>query len=130
MRFQRIWDIGGFVFSELICEAKKQNSLNLLNPEQRNSFVKKVDDKFAFVSKSTADNNPILDQYNDIFENGKVKFKSRFFPSDYLAILYTFVFLKDYDLSFSKFIKEVYFRHKDKNDFIKRILFQQLQRRE
>jgi len=123
MPFQRIWDIGGFVFSELICEAKKQNSLNLLNPEQENSFVKKVDDKFTFVSKSTADNNPILDQYNDIFENGKVKFKSRFFPSDYLAILYTFVFLKDYDLSFSKFIKQVYCRHKDKNDFIKRILF-------
>ena len=125
MPFQRIWDIGGFVFSELIYEVKKQNSLNLLNPEYDNSFVKNEnnEDKFTFISKSTADNNLILAQYDGVFENGKVKFKSRFFPSDYLAILYTFVFLEDYDFSFSKFIKEVYCRHKDKTDFIKRILF-------
>jgi len=125
MPFQRIWDIGGFVFSELIYEVKKQNSLNLLNPEDENSFVKKEDDedKYTFISKSTADNNSILIQYDGILENGKVKFKSRFFPSDYLAILYTFVFLEDYDFSFSKFIKEVYCTHKNEHDFIKRILF-------
>lgn len=124
MPFQRIWDIGGFVFSELIYEVKKQNSLNLLNPEYENSFVKRDgNDKYTFISKSTADNNSILTQYNGIFENGRVKFKSRFFPSDYLAILYTFIFLEDYDFSFSKFIKEIYCKHKDKNDFIKRILF-------
>lgn len=125
MPFQRIWNIGGFVFSELIYEVKKQNSLNLLNPEYEYSFIKKEDDddKYTFISKSTADNNSILVRYSDILENGRVKFKSRFFPSDYLAILYTFVFLEEYDFSFSKFIKEVYCRHKDKNDFIKRILF-------
>lgn len=109
----------------MIYEVKKQNSLNLLNPEDENSFVKKEDDedKYTFLSKSTSDNNSILVQYDGILENGKVKFKSRFFPSDYLAILYTLVFLEDYGFSFSKFIKEVYFRNKDKNDFIKRILF-------
>ncbi len=123
MPFQRIWDIGGFVFSELIYEFKKQKSLNLLNPEYENSFVIKENDKYAFISNSIVNNNNILIQYGDIFESGKVKFKSRFFPSDYLAILYTFVFLKDYGFSFSKFIKEVYCNHKDKNDFIKRILF-------
>ena len=123
MPFQRIWDIGGFVFSELIYEIKKQKSLSLLNPQDKNSFVKKEDDKYAFISNSIADNNDILTQYSDILENEKVKFKSRFFPSDYLAMLYTFVFLEDYDFSFSKFIKEVYCLHKDKNDFIKRILF-------
>lgn len=124
MPFQRIWDIGGFVFSELIYEIKKLSSLNLLNPEYANSFVKRDDnDKYTFISKSTADKNTILTQYNGIFENGRVKFKSRFFPSDYLAILYTFVFLEDYAFSFSKFIKEIYYKHKDKNDFIKRILF-------
>ena len=124
MPFQRIWDIGGFVFSELIYEVKEQNSLNLLNPEHENSFVKRDDNnKYTFISKSTAYNNHILNQYNDIFENGRVKFKSRFFPSDYLAILYTFVFLEDYDFSFSKFIKKIYCKHKNENDFIKRILF-------
>ncbi|MEA1969802.1 MAG: hypothetical protein U9P79_08350 [Candidatus Cloacimonadota bacterium] len=124
MPFQRIWDIGGFVFSELIYEVKKQNSLNLLNPEHENSFVKRDgNDKYTFISKSTAYNNHILTQYNGVFENGRVKFKSRFFPSDYLAIVYTFIFLEDYGFSFSKFIKEIYCKHKDKNDFIKRILF-------
>ncbi|MBC8488839.1 MAG: hypothetical protein H8D45_22685 [Bacteroidetes bacterium] len=123
MPFQRIWDIGGFLFSELIYEIKKQKLLNLLNPKDDNSFVKKEDDKYAFISNSTADNNDILTQYSDIFKNGKVKFKSRFFPSDYLAILYTFVFLEDYGFSFSKFIKEVYCTHKNEHDFKKRILF-------
>lgn len=125
MPFQRIWDIGGFVFSELIYEVKKQNSLNILNPENEYSFVRKEDDddKYAFISKSSASSNSILNKYDDIRENGKVKFKSRFFPSDYLAVLYTLVFLDEYDFSFSKFIKEVYCEHKEKDDFIKRILF-------
>lgn len=65
----------------------------------------------------------VLVKYEGIRENGRVKFKSRFFPSYYLSILYTFFFLEDYDFSISKLIKEVYCRHKDKNDFIKRILF-------
>lgn len=125
MPFQRIWDIGGFVFSELIDEIIREKSLRLLNPEDENSFVKKedADKKYTFISKSTAEDNSIVVQYTGILENGRVKFKSRFFPSDYIAILYTLVFLKDYNFSFSKFIKEVYFRHKDKNDFIKRMLF-------
>ncbi len=124
MPFQRIWDIGGYVFSELIYELKNQKSLNLLSPEHENSFVKESEDgKFTFISKSTANNNSIIANYEGIFENGKVKFKSRFFPSDYMAILYTFVFLQDYDFSFSKFIKEAYCRHKEEHDFVKKILF-------
>lgn len=124
MPFQRIWDIGGFVFSELIYEVKKHNSLELLNPENEKAFVTKDgNDKYTFISKSKANNNSILAQYDGILENGKVKFKSRFVPSDYLAILYTFVLLEDYDFSFSKFIKEVYCRHKDADGLIKRILF-------
>lgn len=125
MPFQRIWDMGGFVLSELIYEVKKQNSFKLLNPEKNTSFVKQNedDDKYTFISKSTSGNNPILTQYEGILENGRVKFKSRFVPSDYFSILYTFVFLKDYDFSLSKFIKEVYSEHKEENDLIKKILF-------
>ena len=124
MPFQRIWDIGGFVFSELIFEIKRQKSLELLNPDNEISFVKNdTNDKFTFISKAKVTNNSILAKYQGIFDNGKVTFKSRFFPSDYLSILYTFVVLEDYDFSFSKFIKEVYCRHKDDNDVIKRILF-------
>lgn len=124
MPFQRIWDVGGFVFSELVYEVKNQNSLNPLNPQDEDSFVKREtdSDKYTFISKSTADNNKIWRRY-DISENKRVKFKSRFVPSDYFAILSTFVFLEDYDFSFSKFIKEMYCKNIDNNDFIKRILF-------
>lgn len=125
MPFQRIWDIGGYVFSELVYEIKNQNSLNILNPDDENSFVKRenIDGKYTFISKSTAGNNSIWERYPDILINERVKFKSRFFPSDYIAILYTFVFLEDYNFNFSKFIKEAYCGNKDKDDFIKRILF-------
>ncbi|MFC1895276.1 hypothetical protein ACFL0Q_01230 [Thermodesulfobacteriota bacterium] len=125
MPFKRIWDIGGFVFSELIYEVKKQKSLELLKPGYDHSFVRMDygNDKYTLLSKSTGDTNSILTRYNGIFENGRVTFKSRFFPSDYLAILNTLVFLEDCDFSFSKFIKHIYCKHKDKHDFIKRILF-------
>lgn len=125
MPFLRIWDIGGFVFSELIYEIKRQKSLNILNPESENSFVtRQIDDnKYAFISQTAAENNSIIANYDGVLQNGKVVFKSRFFPSDYVAMLYTFVFLEDYDFSFSKFIKEIYDRHKNTDDFIKRILF-------
>ncbi len=122
--FLRIWDIGGFVISELIYEVKKQKSLDLLNPDYENSFlIRENNDKFCFISKSKAESNSVLSKYEGIFEDGRVKFKSRFFPSDYIAILSTLVFLEEYGFSFSKFIKDVYCRHKDKDDFIKRILF-------
>jgi len=125
MPFQRIWDIGGFVLSELIYEIKKQKLLKLFDPKYEYSFVKKEDgdNKYVFIGRAISDNNSILEQYEGVQENGRVKFKSRFFPSDYMAILYTFIFLEDYDFSLSKFLKEVYCRHKDKRDFIKRILF-------
>lgn len=128
MPFQRIWDIGGFVFSELIYELKNHKTLNLLNPDDENSFVKtervkNKDDKFTYISKSIAGNNSILTSYEGIYENERVKLKSRFFPSDYMAILYTVVFLEDYDFSFSNFIKDEYIKHKNKEDFLKRLLF-------
>ena len=132
MPFQRIWDIGGFVFSELIFEMKKQKDLNLLNPEYDDSFIKidtkkRKDNKvrYTFISKSKMGKNEILDQndYDDFIENERVKFKSRFLPSDYFSILFTFVILEDYDFSFSKFIKKVYFENKDKEDIIRRMLF-------
>ncbi|MEJ5260348.1 MAG: hypothetical protein WHS88_09185 [Anaerohalosphaeraceae bacterium] len=123
MPFKRIWDIGGFVFSEMVYELKRKKTLDLLNPEAQNSFIEENGGKFTFISQSAAGENRVLAAYGEFPENERVTFKSRFFPSDYMAILYTLVFLEDYGYSFSKFIKEVYCRHKDKADFIKRILF-------
>ncbi len=124
MQFERVWDIGGYVFSELVDKIKNAKNLKLLDPDTPEAFIKKNDKKdgFAFISQTVAGNNNILKQY-EFNINEKVKFASRYYPSDYFSILYTLYFLKDYNFSFSKFIKEVYIKYKDKNDFIKRVLY-------
>ena len=122
--FQRIWDIGGFVFSDLVQTTKKLKSLTLLDPNETKSFIKKeIDGKYTFISSANFNNNTIISSYNDVLEANKVKFKPRFLPSDYLSILYTFIILEDYDFSISKYIKENYENQKNNKDFIKRILF-------
>ena len=124
MPFKIIWDVGGFVISELIYQIKESKTLDLLNPKNDISFIRKENtgNKYFLINQSDA-NELIRNNYKKYILNNKVKFKSRFFPSDYFAILYTFVFLADYDFNFSKFLKEIYLRNKHKEDFIKRILF-------
>jgi len=53
----------------------------------------------------------------------KTVFKSRFLPSDYLCILYTFISLEDFDYKLSKFIANIYLKNKNTNDLIRKILF-------
>jgi len=124
MPFKIIWDVGGFIISELITEVKQNSSIDSLNPNNTNSFIQKEEheSKYYFISKSDA-NELITDNYSKYIDNKKVKFKSRFFPSDYFSILYTLTFLEDYDFCLSKFIKRLYLQNKDKDDFIKKILF-------
>ena len=124
MPFKIIWDVGGFVISELITEIKENKTINCLNPSSDNSFIGKEDSekKYYLISKTDA-NKLIINNYPNYIESNKVKFKSRFFPSDYLAILYTIVFLKDYNFRLSSFIKEIYLTHKDNTDFIQRMFF-------
>lgn len=125
MAYRILWDTGGYVISEIIHEIKKQNSLSPLNPAVQNSFVEKDVEKnsvikFGFSSKSTPPDFPI-----DYVIDGKVKFKSRFFPSDYIAMLNTLVVLQDFEFSLSKYIAHFYqsLHFSVKDDFIRRILF-------
>ncbi len=60
MPFERIWDIGGFVFSDLIDTIKKKNTLELLDPENEISFIKRKNDGFVFTSLSKVNENKIL----------------------------------------------------------------------
>jgi len=127
MPFRIVWDIGGFVLSDLVYNIK-QNSmrmdepLKLLDPDQDGSFIGKDDGRYFLISREQA-NKKISSDYKQYIRNGRVRFKSRFFPSDYFAILYTLVFLEDYNFRFSALIREIYDKHKDKGDFIRRILF-------
>jgi hypothetical protein len=124
MPFKIIWDIGGFVISELIKRIKEEGKIEFLAPNSNGPFVRKEEkgDKYYFISRSDA-NEVILQNYSNYVSNKKVKFKSRFFPSDYLAILYTLVFLREYEYEFSSLLKEIYLIHREKTDLIQRMLF-------
>ncbi len=122
MAFERIWKVGGFVFSELVDTIKKEKTLELLNPDIFNTFIERKQNGFAFKSNSIVNDNQILKQYG-FKKSDYVIFSSRYYPSDYLSILYTFDILNNYDFSLTKFIVEQLQTHQDKEDYIKRILF-------
>jgi hypothetical protein len=122
MAFERIWEVGGFVFSELVDKIKKEKTLELLNPDISNAFIKKKKNGFAFKSNSIVNDNQILKQYG-FKETDYIIFSSRYYPSDYLSILYTLDILNSFDFSLTKFIVKQLQTHLDKEDYIKRILF-------
>ncbi len=123
MAFERIWDVGGFVFSELVYSIKKDKRLELLDPDIPTAFIgKKNHDGYAFRSNTFVNENQILRLYG-FKSTDKVEFTSRYYPSDYFSILYTFDILKKYDFSFTKFIVEQLRNHHKKEDYIKRLLF-------
>ncbi|HPA55988.1 MAG TPA: hypothetical protein PLT70_01000, partial [bacterium] len=65
----------------------------------------------------------VNENYNNYIMDKKTVFKSRFLPSDYLCILYTFISLEDFDYKLSKFIANIYLKNKNTNDLIRKILF-------
>lgn len=118
MPFKRIWDIGGFVFSELVDTIKKSRDLNVLNPKypDKSFFIKRMDycskhnfkkqdyEKYLFVSHQKVGQNKILLENSDFEENDDPYFISRYYPSDYVSILNTLYILKNYDFSLTKYI--------------------------
>ncbi len=61
MAFERIWEVGGFVFSELVSSWKENKNIEILKPNQVNSFIhKNSNGGYAFTSKSKVNNNSIL----------------------------------------------------------------------
>lgn len=139
MNFRRIWDVGGFVFSELVAKIKENKTLDYLNPNNENAFFikrkkykdrdkykdrfrPKNDDKHVFVSNTHVNNNLILLKYG-FKEETKPFFISRFYPSDYLSILYTFKILEDYEYCLTKYIMAVADKFCKDDDFIAKLLF-------
>ncbi len=100
MAFERIWEVGGFVFSELTNQFKEKGDLQLLNPNHTNSFIEENGKGgYTFKSNSKVNDNPILKQSYDYKETDIVKFTPRYYPSDYFSILYTFDILREYNFS-------------------------------
>ncbi len=122
MAFERIWDIGGFVFSELIATIKNERNLKLLNPDYEGAFIAQKDKGFVFKSNATCNGNEVLERYG-IPNSEVVSFSSRYYPSDYFSILFTLSILSEYDYSLTKFIAESYRRNENREDSITRILF-------
>jgi len=119
MPFDRIWAIGGFVYSQIVRDMNRQRNLSILNPSNPNTsyFIKKRDfslrdhykfkaadyDKYMFASHQVTGDNARLIDYD--FESDKMPFFiPRYYPSDYKAMLYTFVVLENYGYSLIKFI--------------------------
>jgi hypothetical protein len=120
--FERIWNVGGFIFSELVNDIKSSRNINILNPDFQDSYIKKDGDGFTFKSKSKLQHNSILENYN-FKSDDLVLFKSRYYPSDYLSVFYTLVFLEKYDFNLTKFIVDFYYKYKEEGNFIKLLLF-------
>ncbi len=124
MAFERIWEVGGFVFSELTDNYKKNGDLNLLNPNFPNSFIKKNrKDGYTFISNSIVGGNSILKKSYGYNETDMVEFTPRYYPSDYYSILFTFDILREYNFSLTNYIAVQIKKYREKDDLIQRILF-------
>ena len=124
MAFERIWDVGGFVFSELTNNFKESGDLNLLNPNLSNSFIKKNrKGGYTFISNSIVDGNSTLKKSYGYSGTDMVEFTPRYYPSDYYSILFTFNILSEYNYSLTKYIAKQINKYKKKDDLIQRILF-------
>ena len=123
MSFARIWDVGGFVFSELADNFRKAENLQFLNPENEKAFITKNGNGFAFKSNSKVLDNKKLKQSYYFKESDYVKFIPRYYPSDYFSILYTLDTLQHFDNCLVKFIVNQLEKFSHTDDYIKRLLF-------
>jgi len=124
MAFERIWEVGGFVFSELVSNLKENRNIEILKPNLINSFINgNGNGGYAFTSKSKVNNNSILLKSYEYKEDDIVKFTPRYYPSDYYSILFTFDILSEYNYSLTRYIADHINKYKEKDDLIQRILF-------
>ena len=124
MAFERIWEVGGFVFSELVNNYKENKKIEILKPNQANSFIiENGNGGYSFTSKSTVKNNSILLKSYRYKKDDIVKFTPRYYPSDYYSILFTFDILSEYNYSLTRYIADQIKKYKKEDDLIQRILF-------
>lgn len=139
MPFESIWNVGGFVFSDLILKIENNITENdiidkLLDPDSDSSFFMtqrrygkintdfkmKDENKYLFVAEHQTGTNEILQKYN-FKSKDRPYFVSRFYPSDYYAILSTLQILKEFDFQIGKVIVPVL--QDNETDLIRKVLF-------
>lgn len=105
MRFEAVWDKGGYVFSELIYEYKRSKLLprQILNTHYEKYKDNKSKEKFRFKS---SDNRT---------------FASRYITNDYHNILNTLEVLNHYERNIINFIVDIIKRFKNREDLLIRI---------
>lgn len=137
MSFEQIWDVGGFVFSDMVraysgegikvLEIDGENSFFIENKKKKNKLIenKELEGKdnknneeldYCFQSRTKAGNNKILQDY-DFKADGQVTFASRFYPSDYVAMLYTMSTLENYGKSLTQYIAAIIDIVKEKSSY-------------
>lgn len=141
MKFERIWDVAGFIFSDLVYSICNEKNLSILDPDPKNQFNtffakstkivpnkkegNKIADDYIFVGRHNVGSNKILLEYEEFFQNQNKppKFHSRFYPSDYKAILFTLIILKDFNFSIVEYLLPILNKNLSKKDIIRRLIF-------
>lgn len=138
MPFDRIWAIGGFVFSEIVHQMKKCGDISILDPKnketsrfiRRRDYVdrdaygfKAADNKgYLFVSRKKVGGNKRLLEY-DFKKHTFPHFIPRYYPSDYRSILSTYVILEEYENSLTKYIASIAKEYIDDSLLIPKLVF-------
>ena len=121
--FQRVWDIGGFVFSEMVVRYG-EDGVDVLKPNGEQSFFYMSGDKAEFTSHSKVNDNTIL--LNEGYTTDDlVVFIPRYIASEYKSILFTLHTLasNEFDRKLSKYIAYVLKQNNDNDETIVRVLF-------
>jgi len=102
MPFEQIWEVGGFVFSDMLKHYKDfgegMNVLFIGSP--LSFFEEKPDGNYTFKSKLLAPKDNRMLSKNNRPGGEPVSFVSRFYPSDYVSMVYTLHTLEAFNRDF------------------------------
>ena len=112
MDYHVIWDKGGVVFSDAVKRYTTYKNFHDFYPRNCGFFKSVLQEEYTFSSITEFRNlcdscKKKLKRYyrkTQIADNDFVEFKSRFYTSDYVSILYTFYILASYDYSIIKYM--------------------------
>ncbi len=107
MSFQRIWDIGGYIFSDIVYNYSRKSQKSIRELENTYITNGKNGEKRK-LSTQIIQNNSILEKYGFYKKNKNVEFSSRYFATDAICILKTLLILeKHFNRSFGEFLYRV-----------------------
>jgi len=102
MKFEDVWDIGGFVFSDMV-RHYSLDGVGVANISSPDSFFTGS----AFRARLRCPvSNEILAR-REFGVGSVVEFTSRFYPSDYVSIIYTLKTLESFDRSIVGYLTEI-----------------------